>query len=152
MVPACIPGPTRHAQVPAIFCDSPIWLCPAPAQMFFAQRPPPRLATPESLTKPISLIAHVWHLGFSQWDGAPCGRYAVWLGRLRDRRRGHANEGRACDDVDPPDEPGSRVSIPDVLGGAGRRVRAYGVGADPVLRAVRDPAGPVPRPGARRPE
>src|SRR5665647_2753326 len=92
---------------------------------------------------------HVWHLGFSQWDGAPCGRYAVWLGRLRDRRRGHVGEGCACDDVDPPDESGGRVPVPDVLGGAGRRVGACGVGVDPVLRAVRDSAGAVPWPGAR---
>ena len=59
----------------------------------------------------------------------------------------HLDEGRASDDVDPPDESGGRVPVPDVVGRPGRRVGACGVGFDSVLRAVRDSAGAVPRPG-----
>src|SRR5665647_3628235 len=91
-----------------------------PATITAHTPPPPK-------THPINQ-PHVWHARFSQWDGAPSGRYAGWLGRLHDRRLDEVDEGRS-DDVDPPDEPGGRVPVPHVLGREGRRVRACGVGA-----------------------
>src|SRR5680860_1545902 len=87
--------------------------------------------------RPSPDCAHVWHAVRLSGNGAPSGRYAGWLDRLRDRCRKHVGEGRVCDDVDPSDEPGGGVPVPHVLGRPGRRVRSCGVGVDPVLRRVR---------------